>query len=593
MSDYENWLASTGQLSDSKGTSGKAKQRERERKALYNEQQAAEAKRKAAQAAEAKRKADQAAESKRKQDEARKKSDEMMSKALNDPSKLVTKAKVEKVDPNAAGTNIAKGTGQMKAVDPIATPKTTEANKYNADLINPEAAAEADKLKSTQGNITSDSTVDAAQTDTDDLAQLDLEADQIASAQRVEQIEKRKIEQGEMISGSAVDLERLNKEALDVQAAQATPTEKATVKGQLSELMSDFDDGKTPAWAAGAMRAATAQMAARGLSGSSMAAQATIQAAMESAVPIASQDAQTNASFEAANLSNRQQTAMFAAEQRASFLGMEFTQEFQTRVANAAKISDIANMNFTAEQQVALENAKMAQSVDLANLGANNALILSDAAAMSQMDLTNLNNRQQSRVTNAQSFLAMDMKNVDNEQQTNIFKTQKKIDSIFSDQAAENASKQFNASSQNQTDQFFANLQTDVNKFNAGMEVQTEQFNAQNALVVAQANAQWRQNATLANTSAQNAANMQAAQSANDLTQSAMDAIWQRERDVMDQAFRQAENAEDRALTVFMGDKNAALQFSLQESQQKAQKKSDKAFSWTMGAYQAFKGLTG
>jgi len=465
---YNAEVASKSQAAAAK-TQAAAAKKARDKAAAAQKQAAAAAKAKAAATA-------------KKEAEARKRSDSMMKKAMTDPSSLVTKAKVDKVDPNAAGTNIAKGTGQMKGVDPISGPKVTEANTYDATQSERAARTEADKLTAAKGKITSDSTVDAAQMDTNDLAQLDLEADQIASAQRVEQIEKRKVEQGEMISGSAVDLERLNKEALDVQAAQATPTEKATVQGQLSELMSDFDGGKTPAWAAGAMRAATAQMAARGLSGSSMAAQATIQAAMEAAVPIASQDAQTNASFEAANLSNRQQTAMFAAEQRASFLGMEFTQEFQTRVTNAAKISDIANMNFTAEQQVALENAKMAQSVDLANLGANNALILSDAAAMSQMDLSNLNNRQQARVTNAQSFLAMDMKNVDNEQQTNIFKTQKKIDSIFSDQAAENAAKQFNASSQNQTDQFFANLQTDVNKFNAGMEVQTQQFNAQNAL---------------------------------------------------------------------------------------------------------------
>ena len=55
-----------------------------------------------------------------------------------------------------------------------------------------------------------------------------------------------------------------------------------TVQGQLEGLMSQFDDG-TPAWAAGAMRAANAAMAARGLGGSSMAGAAILQAAMESA----------------------------------------------------------------------------------------------------------------------------------------------------------------------------------------------------------------------------------------------------------------------------------------------------------------------
>ena len=50
-----------------------------------------------------------------------------------------------------------------------------------------------------------------------------------------------------------------------IQAATATPSAQATVKGQLDTLMQDFEGGATPAWAAGAMRNANAQMAARGL----------------------------------------------------------------------------------------------------------------------------------------------------------------------------------------------------------------------------------------------------------------------------------------------------------------------------------------
>jgi hypothetical protein len=100
--------------------------------------------------------------------------------------------------------------------------------------------------------------------------------------------------------------------AEEVQAAQAQPTPEATVQGQLTNLMAEFEDGQTPAWAAGAMRNATAIMAQRGLGASSMAGQAIIQAAMESALPIAMQDAQTMAQFEMQNLSNRQQRAMLS-----------------------------------------------------------------------------------------------------------------------------------------------------------------------------------------------------------------------------------------------------------------------------------------
>ena len=172
------------------------------------------------------------------------------------------------------------------------------------------------------------------------------------------------------------------------------------------------------------MRAATAAMAQRGLGASSMAGQAIIQAAMESALPIAQIDAATFSRFEEQSLSNRQQTAMFAAEKRADFLGIDFNQEFQTRVANASAVSDIANLNFNAGQQVALENAQLTQTVDLNNLNAANAKIMSDAAAMSQIELTNLNNRQAAQVENAKSFLQMDLSNLDNTQQTSLFKSQ-------------------------------------------------------------------------------------------------------------------------------------------------------------------------
>jgi len=130
----------------------------------------------------------------------------------------------------------------------------------------------------------------------------------------------------ELIKGSANALTAsVFTETID--ASTATPNVKATVAGQLAILMADFEGGDTPAWAAGSMRAATAAMIQRGLGASSMAGQAIIQAAMESALPIAMADAQTEASFEAQNLSNKQQVQMLRAQQRAAFMGQEFDQD--------------------------------------------------------------------------------------------------------------------------------------------------------------------------------------------------------------------------------------------------------------------------
>jgi hypothetical protein len=500
--------------------------------------------------------------------------------AMSDPSSQISTADVATVsDEDRAKGTIATGTGQVADTTPTATqttadtaapvtaPEKTPAATFQATTATPAVQDVMEKLTAATGKPSDQALADAATMSPDQLAQLGLTVEQIAEAQKVQAPAPRKVEEGEMIEGSTVDMGRVKKE-VNFEAATGAPSSDATVQGQLTGLMEDFEGDATPAWAAGAMRGAAAMMAARGLSASSMAGQAVIQAAMESALPIAQADASTFARFEQQNLSNRQQAAMFAAEKRAEFLGLEFSQEFQARVANAAKISDIANQNFSAEQTVALENARMAQTVDLANLNAKNAKIMADAAAMTQMDMANLDNRQKAAIQNAQAFLDMDMANLNNEQQTAMFKAQELANALLSDQAAENAAKQFNATSENQTNQFFASLATQVaqfnneqanamNRFNAGeanalsqfnttIKNQRDMFNASNHLVVAQANAQWAQNITTMENAAQNQANRDAALAANNLSMTAYNNLIQKERDLLAWAWQTAENQLDR-----------------------------------------------
>tara|TARA_R100001463_G_scaffold113226_2_gene168306 strand:+ start:317 stop:2236 length:1920 start_codon:yes stop_codon:yes gene_type:complete len=378
---------------------------------------------------------------------------------------------------------------------------------------------------------------------------------------------QREIKDGELISGVA-DAEKAKKFTEEIQAATATPSEKATVAGQMKTLTEGFDATNPPPWAAGALRGVMAQMQARGMGTSSIAGQAMVQAALESALPIASADANTQASFEAQNLSNRQARAMLAAEQRAKFLGMEFDQAFQAKVQNSARIGDIANMNFTAEQQVQLENSRIANTMELSNLNNKQAMLMAEAGALANLDMANLNNRQQTAVQNAQNFLQVDMANLSNQQQTDIFKTQQRVQALFTDQAAENAAKQFNASSQNQTDQFFANLANNVSQFNAtqanaqnqynagqantvarfNTEVanQRDQFNAANQTVIAQANAQWRRQIATADTAAINRANEINATNVLDMSKTAYDNLWQYYSDAMEFAWEAADNDLDR-----------------------------------------------
>ena len=157
---------------------------------------------------------------------------------------------------------------------------------------------------------------------------------------------------------------------------------------------------------------------------------------------------------------------------------------------------------------------------------------------------------------------------------------------MLSNQAAENAAKQFNAASQNQRDQFMANLstqvslsnaarndameqfnaaqanaaaaananraaeisrinaqlETQINQYNAQQEFAKNQFNVQNAQAIEQANTQWRRQANTINTAAQNAINQQNAQNAFAMSTQAQAFLWQELRDEADFAFKRDEN---------------------------------------------------
>lgn len=534
-----------------------------------------------------------------------------------------------------------------------------KAVKSKAATMDPNSL-EALKLKAGE---TSSETADAASMTPQQLAALELEAAQTNNT-KVGDAATREVTAGELVGGSAVDQVRANA-ASQVDAVTGEATGGALMKNQMADLMTEFEGGQTPAWAAGAMRSAQEMLAKRGLGASSVAGQAVVQAAMEAAMPIAQVDSQTQALFQRENLTRKQEAALASAKYRADFLGQEFNQEFQAKVKNATTIGEIAKTNLTHQQQIVLEESRVANSVNLANLSARNAKVLADSAALSQVDLTNLTNAQQANITNAnlgtsanlanldastkkllsdasgltsaqlanlgneqastlqnaalgtevnmanaaaentktlsdakamtdterdnarmlletriqnsKNFLEMDLANLSNEQQTELFKFKGRLDSMFGDQAANNASEQFNAASENQVNQFFADLTTSISKFNSeatntiGLENMSEknkiatvnaqlgalreEFNANQASIIAQANASWRQDIAKTEFAAEAEAMMDFTKDLNGLTNSKLDQIWQRERDIMAFAFTGSESAADRNLSLLLGDK--------------------------------------
>ena len=490
-----------------------------------------------------------------------------------------TSGQVGEIPPKAIATTA--GTTLAEAPTDPRTPSTMQ-----PDTAIDKVTAATDALEASQVNPDDPrAKVTAAQATESSVS--DITAAQ-GTATKLENPVQREIQAGELIEPVA-NAEKASKFTEQIQAATATPSEKATVQGQLADLTANFDATNPPPWAAVALRGVQAVMQQRGLGASSIAGQALIQASLESALPIAMADAKTVASFEAQNLSNRQQRAMLAAQQRATFMGMEFDQGFQARVMNSAKIADVANMNFTAEQQIALENSRIANTMNLANLSNRQAKVMAEAAALANMDMANLNNRQQSAVQNAQNFMQRDLTNLANQQQTELFKTQQRVQSLFTDQAATNASRQFNATSENQTKQFFAQLDTQVSQFNASqanaqaqfnagqenaisqfntnLANQREQFNANNRLVIDQNNAQWRRQIATADTAAVNRANEINAQNLLGISNTAYNNLWNYYSDAMQYAWTSAENERDRVKDIAVAHLNADNATDIQQMQ--------------------------
>ena len=159
-----------------------------------------------------------------------------------------------------AGQTIQEGTGQVSGQVnvPTTTADTTMVNQptdMTANLMDAQTV--------TDNVNTALDTVQAAQTDPNDARSKVIAAEQTESsvsnleaaqgkAHILENPVQRQIQDGELIDGVA-NAEKAAKFAEQIDAATATPSEKATVQGQLSSLTANFDATNPPAWAAGAI----------------------------------------------------------------------------------------------------------------------------------------------------------------------------------------------------------------------------------------------------------------------------------------------------------------------------------------------------
>lgn len=308
-------------------------------------------------------------------------------------------------------------------------------------------------------------------------------------------------------------LEQINAEADALQAARQDLNEidpKATVQGQLALLQEQFADGEIPVWASGAFRQVNALMAQRGLGGSTIAAEAITNALMQSALPIAQQDASFYQNVTIQNLSNEQQAEMAKFNARTSAIFNDQAAE------NAAR-----SLNTQSENELSQFFAQLAQNVSLANTQQVNAMEQFNATAENQA---------------TQFFAELGL-----------------------------TADTFNADAINELAQFDAEQANIIAQFNANMKNQREQFNIQNQLAIDASNVQWRRDVNTQNTAATNAALQFDAQNLLAVQQTALNNIWQHYDTLLSYAFTAEESSKERALNLTISSMNAEMQRQIAE----------------------------
>ena len=369
---------------------------------------------------------------------------------------------------------------------------------------------------------------------------------------------------------SAEDIEDLGEDPLILEdrLADFSETERGLIEGlpqealvsnQLDSLLTGIEEGQVPTWARPAVAQVEQMLAQRGLEASTVGRDALLNTIIQAAMPIA----QSNAQAIQASVSQQKNIEAQEAERNAARVQ-------QTALTNAAQVFQLNMAQFSADQQIALSNSKFLQTVSL-----------TEAKKKKNKNL---------KYRMLKLFLQMDISNLNNQQQSNVLKAQQDQQRLLSNQAADNAARQFNATSENQTQQFMAGLNTQiqqynatqmnasrqfniqqqnaaearrvqnvlavnkanaaianqVNQLNAQLEFNRNQWNAQNEQAVLQSNISWRRQANLADTAAQNAINQQNAKNAFQLSSQAQAFLWQELRDQADYDFRWADSEASR-----------------------------------------------
>lgn len=251
------------------------------------------------------------------------------------------------------------------------------------------------------------------------VATAPVEAQQAQAAQ----MEAAQIGAGAAGTEQAATAQSLTPEATAAAAIGDLPQE-AMVNSQMEDLLAGLESGDIPLWARPAVDAVESQLAARGISRSSVGQAALTNAIVSAALPMAQQNAQA------------------------------ITQNFE---ADKGRIQQVNLTNASAAQQLQFQSLNNEQQIAVLNQQQRQQAMLSDQAATNASRQFNAANQQQ-----ADQFMSSLQNTVDQQNAARL-----------------DAMEQFNTNATNAMNQFTSNLSFNRDQFNAQNATQIEQSNLQ------------------------------------------------------------------------------------------------------------------
>jgi len=295
---------------------------------------------------------------------------------------------------------------------------------------------------------------------------------------------------------------QLDNEPVEVRAAIAALPTEALMSSQMENLLGSLEENKVPVWARPAVDATNAMLAKRGLSSSTIGRDSLFNAIIQSALPIAENNANALQKRAAQNLDNQQQanltTAKLDMERRMNNLANQ-----QTAASQTAQLSnDMKKLQSSFKQEAVITTATQQQQVRLQNLENRQRTAEQNNRNQQETMALNLGNQQQMELANLEIEAQVNSENMSAENQRRLAEMNVAAEFLSKNAELKNSMDIANMSTEAQmklanlqalnqasSDNLTAQQQTELANMEADLKTKLTQADIASSMGVAQLNA--------------------------------------------------------------------------------------------------------